>query len=81
MPVTKIAIKKRTRNGNVSLWVDIPNVNEGHVLFNVWDLKPKEATDDVLAAIVHAFELGVLAQERISRKNVIHVSSKVESDE
>lgn len=46
----KPVFSKRMRDGKVSLWVDN---------YNIWDLPPKQVTEDVLKAIQCAFDRGV----------------------
>jgi hypothetical protein len=40
-------------------------------LYNIWDLSPTEATDNVLKAIAAAFTRGVEALERLQRTKVV----------
>jgi hypothetical protein len=64
MSPLKLSIIKRTRNGKVSLWVDIPDAFHGNTSkWNIWDLDPEIAANrDVIMAIKRAFELGIRAQ-------------------
>jgi len=54
-------ITTNRRNNNIAIYVSMP----GGDRFNVWDLAPEECSDDVLKAIKHAFELGVMTARKM----------------
>lgn len=57
----KPIFSKRMRDGKLSLWVNG---------YNIWDLPPKQATDDVLKAIQSAFDRG----SQLTRNAIIESS-------
>ena len=52
--MTTIKFFTTKREGKVALWVQ----REGDSAWNIWDLKQKEATPEVLEAVHRAFEMG-----------------------
>jgi hypothetical protein len=70
----KVELIKRERNGKVSLWAEAPNKNAyDYDRWNIWDLDPKEATPDVLNAILSAFNLGAMFQRVAFRSGHLEI--------
>jgi hypothetical protein len=61
---------RKDRDGKLSLWVKMPDCEE----WNICDIGYRNDDEKVLKAIIHAFELGMIAHERMVRNVTCSVS-------
>lgn len=62
---------KKDRDGQLSLWVEMPDGGE----WNIYDIEYEYDNPKVMNAIIHAFELGMKANEMMINYVTCYVSS------
>ena len=63
--LTFVKRKEKACKGSVGIWITMPDGEN----WSIWDLSEKELTTNVMHAIAHAFERGMLAHKLLVIKS------------